>query len=522
MFDRLVGRAIFAQPDTVVRANVDHADLLDRGQADSVAHIIAEHQEGAAIGDDAAVQRHAVHRGSHTKFANAVMDIAASVISRREQRLALGLGVVGAGQIRRTAQQFRQCRHQCVERHFAGLAGRNLGRRRHQTGQIGRHRIGGGQLACHAPLELAGLAVGSETRSPICARRLAAGAKPFPPGLDVSRDLERAIFPAQRGAGAFDLLGAQWRAMAAAGAGLGRSPLADRRAGRNQAWPRIGLGRRQRRINAGEIMAIASHNMPAGGGEAPSHVFAGRQAHRAIDRNLVVVPDHVEAAQLQMARQRNRFLADAFHQAAIAGHNPGVVIDQRIAKHAVQVPLRHRHAHRHRQALPQRPGGAFHARQLGGFRMTGAWGMPLAEALDVIQGRLLIAGQVQQRIDQHRTMAGRQHKAVPIRPARRLGIELQVIGEQHGRDIGHAHRHSRVAAVGSFHRIHSQRPDGIGAACEIGHEAVPVNHPHWRCSRYGRERFPVVIVRCGRLWPTLRARVNLPVALHRDCRTQPA
>ena len=310
--------------------------------------------------------------------------------------------------------------------------------------------------------------------------------------------------------------------MAAAGAGLCRSPLADRRAGRNQAGARIGLGRRQRRINAGEIMAIARHYMPAGGGEAPGHVFAGRQAHRAIDGNLVVVPDHVEAAQLQMAGQRNRFLADAFHQAAIAGNHPSVVIHQRIAEHAIQVPLRHRHAHGHGEALPQRPGGAFHARQFGVFRVTGARGMPLAEALDVIQRRLLIAGQVQQRIDQHRTMAGRQHKTIPIRPARRHGIELQMVGEQHGRDIGHAHRHSRVAAVGSFHRIHGQRPDGIGAACEIGHEAVPVNHPHWRCGRYGRERFPVVTVCCGRLWPTLRARVNLPVAVHRDFRTQPA
>ena len=277
--------------------------------------------------------------------------------------------------------------------------------------------------------------------------------------------------PAQRGAGALDFLGAKRAAVAAAGAGLGGRALADGGLRRDQAGARIGLRFGQRCIDLAEIMPVAGHHMPAGGAEAGRHVLAAGQAHRAIDGNGVVVPDHVQPAQLQVAGQRNRLLADTLHQAAIAGNHPGAVIHQAIPEHTVQVPLGHGHAHRHRQPLPQRPCGAFNARQLGVLGVAGARGMPLAEAPDVIQRRLLIAGQVQQRIDQHGAMACRQHEPVSIRPARGLGIEHQVVGKQHGGNIGHAHRHAGVAAVGRLHSVHGKRPDGIGGAGHIrGHD----------------------------------------------------
>ena len=55
---------------------MDHAQLHQRSHADGVAAVVAECEKGAAIGNKAAMQRHAVHDGSHAKFAYAVIDVA--------------------------------------------------------------------------------------------------------------------------------------------------------------------------------------------------------------------------------------------------------------------------------------------------------------------------------------------------------------------------------------------------------------------------------------------------------------
>ena len=53
-----------------------------RRQAQRGAQVVGEDQEGAGIGDDAAMQRHAVHGGRHAMLAHAPVDEAAGVSSR--------------------------------------------------------------------------------------------------------------------------------------------------------------------------------------------------------------------------------------------------------------------------------------------------------------------------------------------------------------------------------------------------------------------------------------------------------
>jgi hypothetical protein len=118
------------------------------------------------------------------------------------------------------------------------------------------------------------------------------------------------------------------------------------------------------------------------------------------------------------------------------------------------MPFGHRHADRHRQPLPQRAGGALDARQLEILGVPRAGAVQLTEVADVLDRRARIAGQMQQRVNEHRAMPGRQHEAIPVRPVRRGGIELQIITEQHGGDIGHAHRHTGMARIRPLHRIH--------------------------------------------------------------------
>ena len=174
MLDRLVRRAVFAEADGVVREHMDHALLHQRRHADGVAAVVAEGEEGAAVGNEAAVQGNAVHDGGHAEFAHAVVDVAADPAgavgdalscsasltsparSKRSGGGALGVGEVGAGQVGRAPQHFGQGGSEGLQRELRGFA-RGDGLRL----RMGRHRRIDGdlrevarQLALHAAAEL--------------------------------------------------------------------------------------------------------------------------------------------------------------------------------------------------------------------------------------------------------------------------------------------------------------------------------------------------------------------------------
>ena len=108
--------------------------------------------------------------------------------------------------------------------------------------------------------------------------------------------------------------------------------------------------------------------------------------------------------------------------------------------------------------------------------------------------RQLVAGEVQQRVLQHRGVAVGEHEAVAVGPVRMRRVVLQVAAPQRDGDLGHAHRRAGVAAVGLLHRVHRQGADrvghqrlaaGMGERCggagvgdargvEAGHAGLPV------------------------------------------------
>ena len=73
-----------------------------------------------------------------------------------------------------------------------------------------------------------------------------------------------------------------------------------------------------------------------------------------------------------------------------------------------------------------------------------------------------VAGEIKQRVEQHRAVPGGEHEAVAVGPVGVGGIELQEAGEQHGGHVGHAHGHAGMAGIGLLHRVHGQRADGVG------------------------------------------------------------
>ena len=201
------------------------------------------------------------------------------------------------------------------------------------------------------------------------------------------------------------------------------------------------------------IVPIDRDRLPPGRGEACRLIGAVGQGKRAVDRDLVVVPDHDELVQLQVARKRDRFLTDALHQVAVRRQNEGVVIDDIVAILLVQSGLRDGHANGGRDALAQRPRGRLDPGSVTVFRMSGSLGTDLTKVPDLIERDVLVPEQEQGRVEQHGAVAGRQDEAIAVRPVRMVRIELHVLRQQNGGDVGRTHRQARVARIGRFHRV---------------------------------------------------------------------
>ena len=85
----------------------------------------------------------------------------------------------------------------------------------------------------------------------------------------------------------------------------------------------------------------------------------------------------------------------------------------------------------------------------------------LAELPDLVHAER-VAGQMQQPIQQHRSVAVGQDETVAIPPARIGGIVLKEVVPEHLGNVCHAHRGARMSGIGLLHGIHRQGPDGVG------------------------------------------------------------
>src|SRR3546814_2406982 len=88
---------------------------------------------------------------------------------------------------------------------------------------------------------------------------------------------------------------------------------------------------------------------------------------------------------------------------------------------------------------------------------------PLPEALDLVE-RQVVAGDVQQAVQQRRTVAGGEHEAVAVGPQRIGGVVLQESLPQH---VGHrrrAERQAGMAAVGLLHHVDGKEAKRVDAA----------------------------------------------------------
>ena len=437
------------------------------------------------------MQRHAVHHCGHAEFAHAVVDVAPAV-ARAIGAKAQGGGVAGvgehrAGQIGAAAEQLGQRLGERFERHLAGLAaghGGGLGVRG-QRG-IDRHlsevlRQVTGRTAHVLERELrVRLAVGLEGVNPLrlggqaCVPRV-------PLLVSLFRDHEGLVAPAQRFAGELDFIGAECLAVRLGGASAVGRAFADRGLAADQRGL-VGLaGFGDGSVDRSHVVAVdVGDHVPAASRKTLGRVIDEPRRHRTVDADAVVVVQRDELVQAPCAGQCAGFVADAFHQAAVAHKHIGVVINDGVTgavEFGGQLLFGQRHAHRVGEALAERAGGGLDTRCHAHFRVARRLAVHLAEVAQLAH-RQVIAHEVQHRIQQHRSVAVAEHEAITIGPVRIAGVVLEVTAPQRHGYFCHAHGCAGMTGVGLLHGVHRQRADGIGHQgcvdfCRVGGHADP-------------------------------------------------
>src|SRR4029450_11658197 len=92
----------------------------------------------------------------------------------------------------------------------------------------------------------------------------------------------------------------------------------------------------------------------------------------------------------------------------------------------------------------------------------------LTEGLVLLADRLY-PRQVQQRVQEHRGVAGGEDEPVAVRPDRVLRVEAEELLPEAVRDRGEGHRRAGGSGVGRLDRVHRQGADRVDAeGVEVG------------------------------------------------------
>jgi hypothetical protein len=228
---------------------------------------------------------------------------------------------------------------------------------------------------------------------------------------------------------------------------------------------------------------IDPYRRPAIRHEALDLVVGHRPFGRPAERDPVVVEQHDQPAQAEMAGERRRLVADPFHQVAVAGQHAGAVVDDLVAVAGVEQALGKRHADGGGETLPERASRGLDAESVAVLGVPRRARAELAEAPQLVERHVRVVGQVEQRVEQPRAVPSGEHEAVAIGPVGGPGIERKMPREQHGRDVRLAHRQIRMARVGPLDRVHRERRDRIrhflvrGQAWPSPKVPRPIAHP---------------------------------------------
>ena len=142
-------------------------------------------------------------------------------------------------------------------------------------------------------------------------------------------------------------------------------------------------------------MTVDPGRLPTARLEPCQLIVANGHVRRTVDRNLVVVEQHDQFAELQMSRHGDRFVTDPLHQATVTCENVCVMVDDVIAKARRQHSFSERHADSVGNPLTQRSCRGFDPAGMSIFRMAGGSAAELAEISNLLDIHILVSREVE-------------------------------------------------------------------------------------------------------------------------------
>ncbi len=181
----------------------------------------------------------------------------------------------------------------------------------------------------------------------------------------------------------------------------------------------------------------------------------------ALDRDVVVVVQRDQVAQLLVAGQRGGLGGDALLQVAVGDDRPDGVVERRGARSSpgVEEPALvargHRHAHGVGDALAERAGGGLHAGRVPVLGVTRRTAARDPEGLQVVQLQA-VARQVQLGVERQAGVPGGEDEAVASHPGRVGRVVAQEALEDQVRRGGQRHGRPRVSVADLLYCVHGQ------------------------------------------------------------------
>mmetsp|Transcript_3135 Transcript_3135/g.3682 ORF Transcript_3135/g.3682 Transcript_3135/m.3682 type:complete len:669 (-) Transcript_3135:198-2204(-) len=465
----LVGRAVLADADRIVGPDVRDGKVRESGDADGAHHVAREDKEGGARGAVKAVEANAVEDGAHGVLADAVVEVAASIVVLGEVTDALEVVLVGAVEVGRAREVERHRLSNGLDDLGAGVAGGDgLAR-----GKLGHHGHDIGRVAGDGVLELL--------------RLLGVGGLPLAKGLlplvvlgdelllvlgeEVIRlggDVELLLGEAERLAGGVLVLDA---GLAVSGAGAGDlvDALADDSLAHDErrlAIVRL-LGVAVRLGDGVHVVAVDLEHLPSLRLEAHVDVLRLGVIGHLVQGDAVGVVHQDEVVELLMTRKSNGLVGDALLQAAVTAEDDDVVVDDGVVggvEGGGGVLGRSGHADAVADALAERTGRRLHTRRPAKLGVAGRLGVLGAEVHHLLLGQV-VARHVKPGVEEHGAVAGREHEAVAVDPRRVIRVVGELLAEEDGANLGAAERQAHVARVRLGDGVDGEAARLIGGLC---------------------------------------------------------
>ena len=433
-FDRLVGRAVFADADGVMREDVEGLELREGRHADRRAEVVGERQERRTRALEDAVVGHAVEDGAHPVLTDTEVEVAPS--RGRDVEVAGVLDVVlgRAVKVGGTGQHERRSLGDGVDARFAGETGRE--------GVLAELRDGGEEgldVAVVAFLRLGeedgllgiGLGPSGEGLLPCGVRSGLLGLAGVEVGAGLGGDVKLFFRQTEGLAGGVDELHARFAVTLSGALDFGDA-LADDGLADDQLRLAVlaGAGLVERGGNRGQLVALLDgEDFPVGGFVTLGGVLVLRLRGHRVESDVVGVVKHDEVIEAEAAGEGSGFLRDAFLEATVAGEADHDVVKDLMLR-GVEVRGGHLggdgHADDIAGALAERTGGGFDADRLAELGVARGLGVKLAEVLHFLEGEIETS-EVDPAVDEHRAVAGREHEAVAVDPGRGGGVVAEEV-----------------------------------------------------------------------------------------------